>query len=66
MGTIRSVSSLPSGIFSQAPEPGTSCTQSSSRSVSSPMRIPVARSSSSASARSRFGEASSAASSARS
>ena len=50
MGTIRSVSSLPSGIFSQAPEPGTSCTQSSSRSVSSPMRIPVARISSSASA----------------
>ena len=50
--------SLPSGTFSQAPAPGTSCTQSSSRSSSSPIRIPVARGSSSASARSRFGESS--------
>jgi len=66
MGTIRSVSSLPSGTFNQAPELGTSCTQSSSRSSSSPMRIPVARSSSNASARSRLGEACSAADSRRS
>ena len=52
-GTIRSVSSLPSGTFSQAPWPAISCTQSSSRSSSSPMRSPVARVSSSASACSR-------------
>ena len=37
------MSSLPSGTFNQAPAPGTSCTQSSSRSHNSPMRIPVAR-----------------------
>ena len=52
-GTIRSVASLPSGTFSQAPWPSISCTQSSSRSRSSPMRSPVARVSSSASACSR-------------
>ena len=40
IGTIRSVSSLPSGTFSQAAVPGISCTQSSSRSSSSPMRSP--------------------------
>ena len=52
-GTIRSVASLPSGTFSQAPCPSISCTQSSCRSRSSPMRQPVARVSSRASACSR-------------
>ena len=59
-GTMRSVFSLPSGTFSHAPWPGISCTQSSSRSTSSPMRRPVARCSSSASAGSRSGQACSA------
>ena len=50
---MRSVPSLPSGTFSQAPCPSIWCTQSSSRSRSSPRRSPVARVSSSASACSR-------------
>src|SRR5689334_8434902 len=49
-GIIRSVSSLPSGTFSQVPCPGISCTQSSSRSSNSPIRSPQARCSSSADA----------------
>ena len=61
MGTMRSVSSLPSGTLSQGPSPGRSMTQSSSRSSSSPIRSPQARCSSNPSAASRRGEASRAA-----
>jgi hypothetical protein len=43
-GTMRSVSSLPSGTRSQLPWLGVSHRQSSSRSSSSPMRSPVPRS----------------------
>ena len=57
-GTIRSVSSLPSGTLSHAPLPGISCTQSSSRSSSSPIRSPQARAKSNASAARRKSDAS--------
>ena len=43
-GTMRSVPSLPTGTLSQVPCAPKSTRQSSSRSNSSPMRIPVARS----------------------